>query len=55
MLRFFATHGELHSPSSQHWVLPRAARPLANEKFGGIFKPRPAPSFVFARRRRSCP
>lgn len=55
MLRFFATHGEPHSPSSQLWVPPRAAIPLANEKFGGIFKPQPAPSFVLARRRRSCP
>ncbi|KAJ5374193.1 hypothetical protein N7517_006199 [Penicillium concentricum] len=26
MLRFFATHGELPSPSSQLWVPPRARR-----------------------------
>ncbi|KAJ5497865.1 hypothetical protein PEX1_000900 [Penicillium expansum] len=49
MLRFFATHGELNSSSSRLWVPPRAAKPLANEKFGGIFKPQPAPSFVFSR------
>ncbi|CAP93640.1 hypothetical protein PCH_Pc16g09700 [Penicillium rubens Wisconsin 54-1255] len=48
MLRFFATHGEPHSPSSQLWVPPRAVKPLANEKFGGIFKTQPASSFDFA-------